>query len=166
MRVAYPEVEQPKEIKPYRTFITVQRYNMESNGEEGNTISNVKLDITLPNGKTIELPGNSQYWPISNGQSQEINQTYEIPTKYIQQDGFKFKIQMLRKGAKFLPCEFDVVSLSEFNRSYVCRVDIGWQQQKGIPEEKLNKEAIQIRIFTDLNSPAKEIPTNAIVMKD
>ncbi|MBI4403428.1 MAG: hypothetical protein HY537_04665 [Deltaproteobacteria bacterium] len=141
---------------PYRTFITVQRYNMENSGSS-DPISNVKLEIIFPSGSKLELPGSGQYWPIGNGQSQEINRTYELPWQAINADGFKFSVQMLRKGEQYLPCNFDVKDLSQFDRSYICRTDTGWQLNKGIAEEQLDKEGIQVRIFTDRNATPAEI---------
>jgi len=154
-----------KEIKPYRTFITLQRYNMEQSGDVKEPIANVRIDVVFPNGEKMPLPGGTQYWPIGNGQVQEINRTFELPWQYVQNDGFKFKIQMIRKGSEFLPCEFDVVQLSEFNRSYVCHTDLGWQNSQKIPAEKQDKEGIQVRVFTDLNSKPKELPTDSLALK-
>lgn len=113
----------------------------------------------------VQLPGGGQYWPIGNGQVQEIDQTFELPWGFITNDGFKFEIQIERKGTKILPCQFEVHQLSQFNRSYICRLDINWQINQKIPEEKLDKEALQIRIFTDRNSPRREVPKDAIALK-
>lgn len=154
-----------KEIKPYRTFITIQRYNMEQSGDTKNQISNVRIEITFPNKTKIQLPGGNQFWPIGNGQVQEINRTFELPYSYVQSDGFKFQIQMVRKGSDFLPCNFDVSQLSEFNRSYVCHTDLGWQTKEKIPEEQLDKEGIQVRVYTDLNSKPNEIPSDSLALK-
>jgi hypothetical protein len=155
----------PKTIKPFRTFITLMRYTMENNGEPNNPISNVRIDVTFPNKSKLPLPDASQFWPIGNGQVQEINRTFEVPWAYIQNDGFKFDVQMVRKGTKFLPCQFDVVQLSQFNRSYVCHTDLNWQQSQKLAEENQDKEGIQVRIFTDLNSEPKEVPNDAIALK-
>ncbi len=154
-----------KEVKPYRTFITIQRYNMESNGEPSTPISNVRIEIRFPNGNKFELPGNSQFWPIGNGQVQEINRTFELPWQYVQNDGFKFQIQMIRKGSEFLPCQFDVATLSEFNRSYVCHTDLGWQANQRTAPENMDKEGIQVRVYSDLNSTPKEIPNDSLALK-
>ena len=154
-----------KEIKPHRTFITIQRYNMENSGETSNPISNVKIELTFPNGQKMELPGNGQYWPIGNGQVQEINRSFEIPFQYLQNDGFKFQVQMVRKGTEFLPCQFDVVQMTEFNRSYVCHTDLGWQTTRKVPADQLDKEGIQVRVFTDLNSKPNEIPMDSLALK-
>lgn len=155
-------------VKPYRTWIQIQRYQVENSGEGLGSISNVRLVITFPGptekGTVVELPGGGQYWPIGNGQVQEINRTFELPFKYIQKDGFQFRIQMIRKGAWIKPCEFDVVQLSQFNRSYVCRTDVEWQKKRGIPEEKLDKESLQIRVLTDLELPKRQLPTDAIAI--
>jgi len=154
-----------KVIKPHRTFVTIQRYNMENNGETSNPISNVKIELTFPNGQKLELPGNGQYWPIGNGQVQEINRSFEIPFQYLQNDGFKFQVQMVRKGTEFLPCQFDVVQMTEFNRSYVCHTDLGWQTTRKIPADQMDKEGIQVRVFTDLNSKPNEIPMDSLALK-
>jgi hypothetical protein len=155
----------PKDIKPYRTFISIQRYNMEQNGEASNPISNVRLEILWPNGngRKMELPEGGVYWPIGNGQVQEINRTYELPWAAISNDGFKFDIQMLRKGVRFQPCQFDVVQVSQFNRVYVCHTDLN--AQTGLSPEQQDKEGIQIRIFTDLNSDKKDIPNDALAVR-
>jgi hypothetical protein len=153
------------QIQPYRTFIDFQRYNMESNGEPNNPISNVRLTVTFPNGNKVILPEGSQWWPIGNGQAQEIHRMYELPFSYIVNDGFKFTVQMERKGSPMLPCQFDIVQLSQFNRAYTCHTDLTWQQSKNIPAENLDKEGIQIRIFTSKNSEPKEIPSDALAIR-
>ncbi len=163
---AIANAEAPKApAKPYRTWITVQRYNMEQNGEENQPISNVRLEVTFPNGQKLSLPESGQFWPIGNGQVQEINRNYEIPYAWVSNDGFVFTVQMNRKGTVLLPCKFEVATLSQFNRSYVCRTDTGWQASNHVPAEKHDKESIQIRIFTDLNSKPNEIPNDAIALK-
>jgi hypothetical protein len=152
-------------VKPYRTFITVQRYTVENNGNPNQPVSNVRLEMTFPNGAQAQLPESGDFWPVGNGQSQEINRTYEIPWAYIQNDGFRFSVQMIRKGTKILPCEFDIVTLSQFNRGYICRTDVAYQANKGMSEDKLDKEGIQIRVFTDKNSTPKDIPQDAIALR-
>ena len=53
---------------------------------------------------------------------------FEIPWAYVMhKDGFNFDIQIVRKGTTILPCKFEVLQLSEFNRSYICRLDEAWQ---------------------------------------
>ena len=128
-----------------RTFITIQRYNMENNGEPSSPISNVRIEIKFPDGNKIQLPEGGQFWPIGNGQVQEINRTFELPWTYVQKDGFKFEIQLVRKGSKMLPCEFDVTELSQFNRAYVCRTDTSLQTN--VAAENLDREGIQIRSY-------------------
>ncbi len=162
---AAPAAVPAKEVKPFRTFITVQRYNIENNGDASQAISNIALTLISPEGKEVELPGSGQYWPIGNGQAQEIDRTFEVPFALVQKDGFKFQIQITRKGASYLPCQFDIVQLSEFNRTYVCHTDINWQKSQNIKEEAIDKQGVQIRIFTDMNSKPKEIPQNAIAFK-
>lgn len=166
--VAIPATATPTAVKvdPYRTFITIQRYVIENNGEPNNPISNVRVSITFPNGQKVELPEAGQWWPVGNGQAQEINRTFEVPWQVVsQKDGFKFKIQMERKGSQMLPCEFEVAQLSQFNRAYNCQTDVAWQTQQKLPAEKIDKEGIQIRVFTSKNSTPKEIPTDAIALK-
>jgi hypothetical protein len=153
------------QIQPYRTFIEIARYNMENNGEPKNPVSNVRLTVTFPNQSKVQLPEGGQWWPIGNGQAQEIHRIYELPFSYIQGDGFKFAIQMERQGSPMLPCNFDVVQLSQFNRSYSCHTDIAWQQNQNMTAEQLDKEGIQVRVFTDKNSEKKEIPNNALAIR-
>jgi len=163
---AAPVGEAPKApVKPFRTWIAIQRYNMESNGEASQPISNVRLEVKFPNGQKLSLPESGQFWPIGNGQVQEINRSFEVPWAWIQNDGFVFEVQMVRKGKEFLPCRFEVSTLSQFNRAYVCRTDTGWQANNHIAPEKFDKESIQVRVFTDLNSKPNEIPNDAIALK-
>lgn len=151
--------------KQFRTFIAIQRYNMESNGDEKNPVSQTKMEIVFPNNATVKLPENGGYWTIGNGQTQEINRTFEVPFSYVQQDGFKFTIQLYRKGSKMMPCSFDVAKLSEYNRAYVCHTDLNYQASKNISQDKLDREGVQIRIFTDLNTPPKDMPQEALALK-
>ncbi len=147
--------------KPYRTFVTFQRYNLEQTGEGQEVISNVRLEVTLPDGRKMGLPENGQYWPIGHAQSQEINRTLEIPWSSIRNDGFKMTIQMVRRGTEYLPCVFDVVQISQFNRAYVCHTDVSAQiNQEKATELTVDKEGVQIRVFTDLNSPSRQIPAD------
>ena len=64
-----------------------------------------------------------------------------------------------------LPCDFEVTSLSQFNRSYVCHTDINWQTNQKIAADRIDKEGIQIRAFTDKNSQPKEIPQDTIALR-
>lgn len=145
--------------KPYRAFVTFQRYNLEQMGEDADSIANVRLEITLPGGVSLALPENGQYWPIGDRQTQEINRTYEIPWSTIRNDGFRMKVQMVRRGSEMLPCEIEVSQLSQFNRAYVCHTNVQWQiKNNKVTDETADKEGIQLRIFTDLNSPSSEIP--------
>lgn len=171
--IAYSEanIEKKEEVKPepFRTFLNIQRFTIESNGESENPISNVRLELKFnketENETIIKLPGGDQYWPIGDGQVQDIGQTFEVPWAFIQKDGFNFEMQIIRKGTRFLPCKFEVTQLSQFNRSYVCRSDINWQRKENYTEEELDREAVQIRIFTDKNSPKKEIPQEALAIR-
>lgn len=171
---AYPETQQGTEqttavaslpvAKPYRTFVTIQKYTVENSGSH-HPQSNVRLEITFPGGSKVALPENGQYWPIGNGQVQEINRTFEIPWSAVKNDGFQFRLQMVRQGSKLLPCEFDVSSLSQFNRSYVCHTDVNWQLDQKVASENVDKEGVQIRVFTDKNSQPNEIPQNSIALR-
>ena len=164
-----PETEtvaEPVITKPYRTFVTIKKYNLENNGIPSKPISNVKLEISFPGGHKVDLPEGGHYWSIGNNQSQEINRTFEIPFSHIQKDGFSFELTMVRKGKKILPCRFDVARLSQFNRSYVCRTDVAFQtNQQHLADEKVAKEAIEIRVFSDINSTPAEIPKDVIALK-
>jgi hypothetical protein len=139
-----------KPVKPYQTYITIQNYSLQSSGEPGNGISNVHLELTFPNGKKYVLPEGGQDWPVGNGQMQTIDQTYQLPFKYIQKDGFNFTVQIVRRGADLLPCQFKVEQLSVFNRSYVCHTDINWQEAQKTPEDQIDREAVQLRVSTDI----------------
>jgi len=161
-----PGAEAPKlPTKPYRTWIAIQRYNMENNGETNQPISNVRLEVKFPNGQKLQLPESGQFWPIGNGQVQEINRTFEVPWAWVQNDGFVFEVQMIRKGSEFLPCRFEVATLSQFNRAYVCKTDTAWQTNNRVSAEQMDKESIQVRVFTDLNSKPNEIPNDSIALK-
>jgi hypothetical protein len=166
---AIPETEANPELaitKPYRTFVTIKKYNLENSGIPSKPVSNVKLEISFPGGHKLELPEGGHYWSIGNNQSQDINRTFEIPYAFIQKDGFSFELTMVRKGKKILPCRFEVARLSQFNRSYVCRTDVAFQMnQQSVPEEKVAKEAIEVRVFSDINSTPAEIPKDAIALK-
>ncbi len=151
--------------KPFRTWINIQRYNMENNGDASQPISNVRLEMQFPNQQKLSLPESGQFWPIGNGQVQEINRNYEVPFAWLANDAFVFTVQMIRKGAEMLPCRFEVSTLSQFNRSYVCKTDTGWQASNHIAADKFDKESIQIRVFTDLNSKPKEIPSDSVALK-
>jgi hypothetical protein len=153
------------QVQPYRTFVTIQNYVMDSNGEPQNPISNVKLEVAFSKDKKIELPEGGSYWPVGNGQRQDINRTYEIPWEAISSDGFNFTIQMVRKGSKMLPCHFNVTQLSQYNRSYFCHTDVQWQLEKKLPEDRLDKEGVQVRVFTDKNTPSKELPKDALALR-
>jgi len=157
---------EPVISKPFRTFVTIKKYNLENNGIPSKPISNVKVEISFPSGHKIELPEGGHYWSIGNNQSQEINRTFEVPYAFVQKDGFSFDLTMIRKGKKILPCHFDVAHLSQFNRSYVCRTDVAFQlNQQKLPDDQVAKEAIEVRVFSDLNSTPAEIPKDAVALK-
>ncbi len=153
-------------IKPYRTFIHIQRFTEDNTGDIKHPIANAKLRVQFPNGKQIELPESGGYWPVGNGQVQEINRIYELPWEFIKNDGFKFSITMVNKRSKIKPCEYEVSNLSEYNRSYVCRIDEDWQRKKRIPEDQLDREAVQIRVFAVHEHSSKtETPKDSIAIK-
>jgi hypothetical protein len=39
------------------------------------------------------------------------------------------------------------------------------QMKQNVPEAKVAKEGVELRVFTDLNSEPKEIPQNAVAVK-
>lgn len=155
-----------KEVKPFRTFVTVQKYNLENSGKASDKIFNAKIEISFPNGTKIILPEGGHRWPISNGQSQEINRTFEVPWALVQSDATKFTISIIRSGATLAPCEFAVEQLSQFNRGYVCRTDAGFQTDQGVPQDKIVRESVHVRVFTDKNSTPTEIPKDAIALRN
>jgi len=63
------------------------------------------------------------------------------------------------------PCNFDITALSQFNRAYVCKVDEGFQRRDRVAEQNLDREGVQIRVFTDLNSEPNEVPTDSIALR-
>lgn len=175
---AAPQQEQEnlqviEEIKPFRTFITFQRYRIDQNGNPQTPVSNVKINIEFPGanaeekGKEISLPGEKTTWAIGDGQIQEIDQSFEVPFEYVSNlDGFKMNVTMDRKGVWIKPCKFVVKDLSKFNRGYVCRTDQDWQKKRGRTEEQMDIESIQVRVFTDKNLQRNEKPpTNPIALR-
>ncbi len=164
-QAAEPSMARPIVGQSFRTFMTIQRYTLENNGDPASAISNVRLEMKFPGDVQIKLPGGEQHWPIGNGQVQEVNQTFEIPWAYVKGDSFSFVLQMVRKGAQILPCQFDVKELSQFNRSYTCQTDVNWQVNNKVPEKNIAREGVQIRVFTDRNTPSKEIPKDAVALK-
>ncbi len=159
------KVPQYAKMAPYRTFITIHNYTMEHNGDAQNPISNVKIEVLFGKNQKMALPEGGQFWPIGNGQKQEINKTYEVPWEAIANDAFAFDIQMVRQGSKMLPCQFNVNQLSQFNRSYFCHTDLRWQSEQKIPDENLDREGIEVRVYTDRNTPAKDLPKDALALR-
>ena len=113
------------EVKPFRTFLTIQKYNLENSGKAADKVFNSRIELTFPNGSKFTLPEGGHRWPISNGQSQEINRTIEIPWGFVQGDAARFTVSILRSGATIAPCEFNAEQLSQFNRGYICPTDAG-----------------------------------------
>lgn len=161
-----PVTQVIKEIKPFRTFITIQKYNLENSGKASDKIFNVRLELTFSNGTKVTLPEGGHRWPIGNGQSQEINRTFELPWSLIQSDSARFSVAILRSGATVAPCEFSAEQLSQFNRGYICHTDAGFQADQGVPQDKVVREGVHVRVFTDRNSPAAELPKDAIALRN
>ena len=161
-----PVTQVIKEVKPFRTFLTIQKYNLENSGKASDKIFNARLEISFPNGSKLTLPEGGHRWPISNGQSQEINRTIEIPWAFVQSDATHFTVSILRSGSTIAPCEFNAEQLSQFNRGYVCHTDAGIQAEAGTPAEQIVRESVHVRVFTDRNSTPREIPTDAIALRN
>ncbi len=154
------------EVKPFRTFLTIQKYNLENSGKAADKVFNSRIELTFPNGSKFTLPEGGHRWPISNGQSQEINRTIEIPWGFVQGDSARFTVSILRSGATIAPCEFNAEQLSQFNRGYICHTDAGIQADQGVPQEKIVRESVHVRVFTDKNSSPNEIPKDAIALRN
>lgn len=161
-----PVTQVIKEVKPFRTFLTIQKYNLENSGKASDKIFNSRIEIAFPNGSKVTLPESGHRWPISNGQSQEINRTFEIPWAFVQSDSTRFTVTILRSGETISPCEFSVDQLSQFNRGYVCHTDAGLQSEQGTPPEKVVRESVHVRVFTDRNSTPNEIPKDALALRN
>ena len=161
-----PVTQVIKEVKPFRTFLTIQKYNLEQSGKASDKIFNARVEISFPNGSKLTLPEGGHRWPISNGQSQEINRTIEIPWAFVQSDATRFTVSILRSGATISPCEFTVEQLSQFNRGYICHTDATLQAEQGTPADKVVRESIHVRVFTDRNSTPREIPTDALALRN
>lgn len=161
-----PVTQVIKEVKPFRTFLTIQKYNLENSGKSQDKIFNAKIEISFPNGSKVTLPESGHRWPIGNGQSQEINRTFEIPWAFVQSDATRFTVSITRSGATIAPCEFSVEQLSQFNRGYVCRTDAAFQAEQGTPQEKIVRESVHVRVFTDRNATPNEIPKDAIALRN
>jgi hypothetical protein len=155
-----------KEVKPFRTFLTIQKYNLENSGKSPDKIFHAQLEITFANGSKISLPEGGHQWTIGNGQSQEINRTFEIPWGLVQSDSTRFTVAMVRSGANTSPCEFSAEQLSQFNRGYICHTDAGFQADQGVSQDKIIREAVYIRVFTDRNANPNDIPKDAIALRN
>lgn len=153
--------------KPFRTFVTIESYHQESNGRKSDSTSQVQLEVKLGPNQKLVLPEPKKFWTVQNQKSQPIHQTFEVPSELIQQDGFSFEITMIEKGKTILPCSIKVTELSKFNRSYMCRTDVNFQSnQQHIPEDKLAKQGVEVRVFSDLNVKNKELPKNLLVFRN
>lgn len=151
--------------KPFRTFITLKSYHL---AQSGNTAPehSIQLKLKLEGQEALPLPQKDLSWTLSNGGTQTIDQTFEIPFEAISSDSFSFEVQMLREGKKIEPCRFTVTQLSQYNRNYICRSDVNYQLHKqNLPQDKISKEAIEVRVFTSLKTKKKEIPRQVIALK-
>lgn len=165
-------VQQTQSKKPFHTYVTIEKYVLENNGESKNPISHVSLELffsplrkdtsIIPTSNPLILPQEGQSWTIGNGEVQPIQTTFEIPFDKLTHDGFRFAIQIHRKGAHLLPCFFDVEQISEFNRTYTCHTDLSYQLNKKIAEKDMDKEGVVVRVFTDLSGRDKDKPKEAI----
>jgi hypothetical protein len=164
--ITEPVTQVIKEVKPFRTFITIQKYNLENSGKSADKTFNARIELSFPNGSTVTLPEGGHRWPIGNGQSQEINRTFEVPWSLVQSDSTKFTVAILRSGSTIAPCEFSAEQLSQFNRGYVCHTDAGIQADQGTPQDKIIRESVFVRVFTDRNSNPTEVPKDAIALRN
>jgi len=159
-----PAIE--KKPSSYRAYVTLKAYHQEQNGNPKNPESQVRVQITFPDQKKIELPDRNRFWSVKDKQTQDINETFEVPQEFIQNDGFSFEVAIIDKGKEIVPCQIRVNQLSQFNRNYFCRTDVNAQaNQQKIQEEKLAKQAVELRVFSDVNSSSKEIPKKLLALK-
>jgi len=151
--------------KSFRTFVTLKSYRLEQSGNSL-TKHNIQLKVKLGEKEASSLPQRELAWTLPTGSTQAINQTFEIPFEALSSDHFSFEVQMLRDGKTIEPCRFLVTQVSQYNRNYVCRSDLNHQTQKqNLPLTKISKEAIEVRVFTSLNIPKREIPQKVIALK-
>jgi len=133
--------------KSFRTFVTVKALHHGESAVSSKGGSEVRLEIKLPDGRTLKL------------REKDVDQSFEIPFDFVKQDTFGMEVTLLKKGKNILPCEITVNQLSQYNRSYRCQTDVGFQvSQQHIPESKVTREGVEFRVFTDIQSDKKEIP--------
>ena len=133
--------------KSFRTFVTVKALHQGDGSVSSPNNSEVRLQIKLPDGRTLKLREN------------DIDQSFEIPFDFVKQDSFGMEVTMLGERKNILPCKITVHQLSQYNRSYRCQTDVGFQiNQQHIPENKATREGVEFRVFTDVQSDKKEIP--------
>jgi len=154
----------PNSKKSFRTFVTLKSYHL---AQSGNALPNhhIQLKVKLGEKETSSLPQRELAWTLPTGGTKAINQTFEIPFEVLSSDSFSFEVQMLREGKTIEPCRFAVTQVSQYNRNYVCRSDVNHQtRNQNLPSNKISKEAIEVRVFTSLNTPKKEIPRQVIAL--
>jgi len=152
--------------KTFRTFVTIEAYHQESNGKTDDVPSHVQLEVKLGPEKKLVLPEPKKFWTIHNKKFQPIHQTFEVPSELVQNEAFSFEITMHEKGKTILPCVIKAAELTKFNRSYMCRTDATFQSaQQRLPEARVAKQGVEVRVFTDLNVKNKALPKNLLVLK-
>lgn len=118
--------------KSFRTFVTVKALHHGDGSVSSPNNSEVRLQIKLPDGRTLKLREN------------DIDQSFEIPFDFVKQDSFGMEVTMLGERKNILPCKITVHQLSQYNRSYRCQTDIGFQvNQQHIPENKATRVAFE-----------------------
>lgn len=155
----------PDSTKAFRTFVTLKSYHL---AQSGNALANhqIQIKVKLGEKETSALPQRELAWTLPTGGTKAINQTFEIPFEVLSSDSFSFEVQLLREGKTIEPCRFTVTQVSKYNRNYVCRSDVNHQtRNQNLPSDKISKEAIEVRVFTSLNTPKKEIPRQVIALK-
>ena len=160
------ETVNSKKERFYKAYVTVKAYHQEYNGSAKRPDSQVRVQIHFPDQKKIELPSSDQFWSVSNKQTQDINETFEVPQEFLVADGFSFEVSIIEKGKDIQPCKVKVNQLSQFNRTYFCRTDVNAQvNQLHLKEDKVAKQAVELRVFSDINSTSKEIPRKLVALK-
>lgn len=148
-----PKAVGPFEIKPFRSFVTIKSYQLGQSGGAPEKPVQLGLVIKLPDKRTISLPEQTGHWKLKNSEAQEVNQTFEIPFEFIQNDGFAFEVEMIQKGQPIQPCLFNVTQLSQFNRTYFCRTDVNFQtNQQHLADSKAVKQGVEIKVHTLANT--------------
>lgn len=126
----------------YRTFVTIKSYTF-NDGIKGEQSPPFSLELKLPGQEAITLQSGTKYTAITN-EKLEIGQTYEVLSNSIENDAFTFTVQLLREGAKFQECIFNVKNNSKYSRSYRCYASKD--------AEKLSdqiSDEIEVSVYTD-----------------